>query len=552
MKYKSLFQTPFVILFRFGIWAHLRLTPQTGLSAPSPRICPCKSCGLSAAIPCAAAAQNQLQGIAARQFPQNQSASICRGKSRSCHQRFFAKQKNARAITTGRGHHDYKPLTTFRVSSAPAARPRAFQVTHKTAALLCLCLFVAGNARAEITLDIESAVTRALENNFSLERSRLEAAGAKRKADRSWNTLIPSLAAGASVSHPSSVTGPLPSGDHTWTPGLSFSASLQLFPAIITNIAQAKKDYETGLVSYEAARQNLEFQVRKLYFWLLLLRANVRLEEQNVISSQNRYEEARVLQQTGQASNLDELSARLDLHTQKTNAQNAQTIYANALDNFKHLLLIPPEEIITLRGSLEEFTGSPRAAYSGEPLRITALRTSIESLVIQRQAARAQAYAPTLTLAWNALPLYDNHTWTDPDGRASLGLSFQLDNFLPGSPARERIDTLSDAIALRQNLLEETISGSRNAIRQLERNIAQSLETIETLGLNVTLAEETRKMYEEAYRSGTVDLQSVHSSRDNVSIAHNKLLQERYKLVSAILELEQELNVPFGNLQHRK
>ncbi|MDR1179220.1 MAG: TolC family protein [Spirochaetales bacterium] len=399
---------------------------------------------------------------------------------------------------------------------------------------------------------MESAVTRALENNFSLERSRMEVRGAKRKADRSWNTLIPSLAVGASMSRPTSVTGTQPSAADTWTPGLNFSASLPLVPAIITNIAQAKKDYEAGLVNYEAACQNLEFQVRKLYFWLLLLQANVRLEEQNVISAQSRYEEALVLQQTGQTSNLDELSARLDLQTQKTNARSAQTLYVNALDSLKYLLLIPAEEIITLQGSLEEFAGSPRAAYSGEPLRITALRTSIESLVIQRQAARSHAYAPTLTLAWNALPLYDNHKWTDLDGQFSLGLSLKLDNFLPGSPAREQIDALSDTIALRQNMLQESILDSRNTIRQLERNIAQSFEIIETLGLNVTLAEENCKMYEEAYRNGTVDLQSVYSSRDSLSIAHNKLLSERYNLVSAILELEKELNIPFGNMRHHE
>jgi outer membrane protein TolC len=423
---------------------------------------------------------------------------------------------------------------------------------YKTAALLCLCGLVASNARAEITLDMESAVTRALENNFSLERSRLEVRGAKRKADRSWNTLIPSLAAGASASRPASVTGAAPSAADKWTPGLEFSASLQLVPAMITNIQQAKKDYEAGLVSYETACQNLEFQVRKLYFQLLLLQANVRLEEQNVISAQNRYEQTRVLRRTGQASNLDELSARLDLQTQKTNALNAQTLCVNALDSLKYVLMIPTEEIIILRGSLEEFAESPRAAHGGEPLRITALRKSIESLVIQRQAARNHAYGPALTFAWNALPLYDNHEWTDSNGRFSLGLSFKLDNFLPGSPAREQIDALSDTIALQQNLLRETLLDSRNTVRRLERNISQSLETIETLGLNVTLAEETCKMYEEAYRSGTTDLQSVYSSRDNLSLAHNKLLSERYNLVSAILELEKELNVPFGNIQHHE
>jgi outer membrane protein TolC len=435
------------------------------------------------------------------------------------------------------------------------ARPRAFQVpgkAQKAAALLCLCVLAAAHAQAEITLDMQSAVRRALENNFSLERSRLEVSGARRKADRSWSTLIPSLGAGASVSRPSSVSGEPLSAAGKWTPGLEISASLRLDPAIMTNIQQAQKDYEAGLVSYETACQNLEFQVRKLYVELLVLRANARLEQQNVISAQSRYEQTLVLRRTGQASNLDELSARLDLHTQKTNAAGAQTLYANALDSLKHLLMIPPEETITLQGSLEEFSGPPRAAYAGEPLRITALRTSIESLVIQRQTARSHAYAPALTFAWNALPIYDNHEWTDANGRFSLGLSFRLDNFLPGSPAREQIDALSDAIALEQNLLQESLLDSRTAIRQLERNIARSLEMIETLGLNVTLAEETCAMYEAAYRSGTADLQSLYSSRDNLSLAHNKLLAERYNLVSAILALEKEFNVPFGSIGHHE
>jgi outer membrane protein TolC len=417
--------------------------------------------------------------------------------------------------------------------------------------LLCLSVLI-HNAWAEVPLDIETAVRIALEKNLSLERSRMESASAKRRHDRSWNSLIPSLDAGVLTARPTSITGPVPSETNTWTPGFSLSATLQLSPSLITDIERTKKDYEAGLVAYETACQNLEFQVQKLYFQLLLLQANVRLEENNVISAQNRYEQIRTQQRTGQASNLDELSARLDLQTQRINAQSAQTFYDNALDSLKYLLMIPPEETITLRGSLEEFSDLPRATYSGEAPRIAALRKSIESLVIQRRTARANAYAPTLTLEWSSLPLYNSHEWIDSNGQFSLGLSFKLDNFLPGSPGREQIDALSDAIALQQNLLRETILDSRNAIRQLERNIVRSLEIIETLGLNLTLAEETNRMYEEAYRNGTTDLQSVYSARDNVSLAQNKLLSERYNLVSAILELEKELNVPFGNTQHNE
>jgi outer membrane protein TolC len=89
---------------------------------------------------------------------------------------------------------------------------------------------------------------------------------------------------------------------------------------------------------------------------------------------------------------------------------------------------------------------------------------------------------------------------------------------------------------------------SRPAVRLLERNILQSIKTIDTLVLNVTLAEETRKMYEEAYRQGTADFQSLRSARDGLSLAQNSVLEERYNLASAVLELEKELALPFGSL----
>jgi hypothetical protein len=58
-------------------------------------------------------------------------------------------------------------------------------------------LLIAINAQAEILLDIDSAVTQAIENNLSLQRSQMDTASAKRRYERSWNSFIPSLKAGA-------------------------------------------------------------------------------------------------------------------------------------------------------------------------------------------------------------------------------------------------------------------------------------------------------------------------------------------------------------------
>ena len=418
--------------------------------------------------------------------------------------------------------------------------------------LLGAWLCVSAGLWAETTLDIDGAVKLALEKNLSLERSRIDRDAAQRKYGRSWNSLLPSLGAGVLASRPAPVIAEIPAGADQWTPGFSLSASVQLSLSAIMHVEQAKADYEAGILDYEAARQDLDFQVRLLYYQLLLLRANAELAERNAESAQVRYEQIRAQYRNGHASNLDELSARLDAQTQATNVQSALTAYDNALDGLKQLVMIAPEEKVTLRGSLQNLSIDEtelKNSVPGESPRMGAARKNIASLEARRKAARTDAYVPQLNFSWNTAPVYSDTSgeWAD-NGQFSVTLSMKLDNLFPWSPAKEQIDTLGDSIAAGQNALQETALNSRNAVQKLRRNISQSAAAIKTLRLNLNLAGENQKMYEEAYRNGAADLQSLYSARDNVFIAHNKILSEQYNLMAAILELEKELNLPFGSI----
>jgi hypothetical protein len=342
----------------------------------------------------------------------------------------------------------------------------------KTKILFCLCVLIASNVWAEITLDIDSAVTQALENNLSLKRSQMDTQSAKRKYDRSWNSLIPSLGAGAMLAHPTSITDPIPEASDIWTPGFSFSASLSISPAIFANINQTKQEYESGRLNYTAARQELEFQVRRLYYQILLLKANAELADLNIESTQSRYEQTVSLQRAGRASNLDELSARLDVQTQQSNAQNAHAIFQNALDSLKYFLMISMEETVVLQGDLQNFTvedWNTTNNISGESMQISVLRQSISTIEAQRRAAQLRSYAPALTFSWNAAPLYIDQlsAWRDASGQFSIALSIKPDNYLPWSPAKEQIDTLNDAIAKQQSLLTETAVNHQNTVLKL-------------------------------------------------------------------------------------
>ncbi|MDR1278572.1 MAG: TolC family protein [Treponema sp.] len=408
-------------------------------------------------------------------------------------------------------------------------------------------------APAEQSLDVDEAVRLALDNNLGLQRSALDLGGKQRAADRSWNVFIPSFGASALVSHPLSVTGAIPAAQDVWTPGFQASASLTLSTATIENIKKARADYKAGTLTFEQARQELELQVRKLFYQLILLDANKALAARSLESAQARYEQSAALARAGQASQLDELSARVDWENQKPTLRSAETVYENAVDAFKTLLGIPGEGSITLNGTLDYDGGTgangiAQAARS-ESLESALLMKSIETLRIQRQAARNEAYIPSLRLSWNSTPLYSNDTWQDNAGSFSVSLGISIDNFLPWSTAKTRIDDLNDSISAVQMQLTEFKQNQESRIAQYRRTIETSTETIEALKLNVELARTTYELYEDAYRQGAADYQRLRDAGDSLLQAQNRVRQEQYNLIAAILDMEKELNVPFGTIK---
>ena len=418
-------------------------------------------------------------------------------------------------------------------------------------------------------LTVETAVQIAMNNNLSLRRTAIDLGTRKRTSDRSWNSLLPTLGVSAMVSHPTSIAGEIlpkqtmspdgkPQDRQVWTPGFSINAGFTFSAAVIENIKKAQIDYETGLITYEAAKQELELSVRKLFYQILLLDANRELAAQNFQSAQARHEQAAAQSRVGQSPRLDELSARVDMENLRPAIVNAGILYENALDSFKMILGIPAETAIMLEGDLtvsDGFTGefagniSGSEAKTGESLEVTRLLQSIRAMEAQRNSVRNSAYIPSLRLSWTSTPLYNlQHNYWNDSGSFSISLGFNIDNFLPWSNAKTQIDTLNDNIRAAEIQLAETMRNRDNRISQNTRTVERILESIEAMKLNVELAQSTYEMIEDAYRRGASDYQRLRNAGDSLAQAQNRLLQEQYNLVSALLDLEKELNIPFGSL----
>ena len=458
-----------------------------------------------------------------------------------------------------------KMLSTFHpLLMAFPFRPRylwCMNTTKRRLLLITLTLGVmvyvpAQSASTAGSLTVDDAVRIALDNNLSIRRNALELDKQARASSRSWNGLIPSLNVTGLLSHPTSLTDPVPAAMDVWTPGVQLSASLSLSAAIIENIKAARAGYEAGRLSYEQARLELETQVRKLFYQIILLDASKDLAARSLESAQARHQQSAALARAGQAAHLDELSARVDMENQKPALRNAEMTYLNAVDAFKTLLDIPVEEAVTLQGALDDALGgnAPDSNAAGmgtgsETLETAALLKSIETMEAQRNAARNGAYIPSLRLSWSGAPLYANDAWHDNSGSFSVSLGINLDNFLPWSQAKTQIDDLNNSISAARLQLDETRRNQESRIVQHRRAIDKSRETIAALKLNVELAQSAYALYEDAYRKGAADYQRLRDAADSLLQAQNQVQQEQYNLVAALLDMEKELNIPFGSLR---
>jgi len=431
--------------------------------------------------------------------------------------------------------------------------------------ILGLTLAFAGTQAAfsaELKLTVDEAARIAMDNNLGLRRAALNTDTLRRASNRAWNGLSPTLTAGAMVSHPTSITGAVPPPQDVWTPGFTMSAGLTLSAATIENIRRAQADYAAGLLSYEAARQELELNVRRLFYQILLLDANRELAARNLESAQARYQQSATLASVGQLSLLDELMARVDMENLRPMLKHAEILYENALDTLKLILGLPEETVIRLDGNLSREIAVPESALDfasmraqpQESLETAILRESIRSMEAQRNTVRNSAYIPSLRLAWNSTPLFVDtplgRSWNDVNGSFSVTLAMSLDSFFPWSAATTQMQALNDAITSTQLQLSDSLRNRDNRLTQSIRTIERILESREAMLLNVELAQTSYEMFTDAFTRGVVDYQSLLSARNGLEQAENRLLQEQFNLVSAILDLERELNIPFGTLHY--
>lgn len=418
----------------------------------------------------------------------------------------------------------------------------------KKAFLILLILSVCASffAQEKKTITVDEAVSLACQNNVTIQKQKINLNLLDKKNKTSWNSVSPT--ASLSAGYNPSLEENSPS---TWT--ISASVNLSLTPSLYTAINGAKINYENGLITYDSAIRTIELNVRKLFLNLILTKENIALQQRNLETARQRYNASKEKFNRGQLSELDLLTAQYNYESLKPNLENTSISYENSLASFKQMIGIAWDEEIELKGSLNDFntTGDINVEYNIDEIpSIKSLKYQLENAKNNLLATRFSVWGPSLSAGYSySLSGNDATDKTQTRNSISLGLRIPLDGYLPWSTGALNIETQKANLQTIELQYKDEKESTQINIQTKIKQIQQSKSQLKILSSNVELAQKTYNMTLTAYNHGSKDLLTLQTAADNLLKAKTNEQSQLYSLISAILDLENTLGVPFGTIK---
>ncbi len=455
----------------------------------------------------------------------------------------------------------------------------------------------------KLVLTVEESVKLALENNKTLKSSAIDLEIKKRASDYSWNSLLPGLQLSGSLARSNdkdSVMSNISSGATLptflgaigkgsdlptaaaaalnidgaklakdlygseeaamWHPVGNLSISWAFNAALIEQISLSKKQYEAGKISYEQSVKEMETNIRKLFYGILLQQENLNIQKDSLNNAKARYEQALINYRNGLVPELQVLNSQVSYENQKPTVLSLEQQIIQQKNTFAFLLGIPFGKEIELSGTIDvEYIDVDAQKlykeYCDNSLEIQNIKKQIEVAQSGLTAQRLSTFTPSLAVNWGLQPTVMNITknWFDNDNFVDNGnLTFTLVysniiDMLPFSANMQKIKDTQQNIEKAQLGLSQMEQNMEIEVHKLVDNLNKSKENIKAMERNVQLAQKAYDSTLRAYNSGTQELLAVKDSEASLNQARLGLMNEKYNYISAVLDLETKLNIKLQN-----
>ncbi len=431
-------------------------------------------------------------------------------------------------------------------------------------------IFAEKNTKTQepLTLTVEDAVSYAITNSKSLKSAEIDLEIKKRAKMYSWNIFLPSLSVSGTMSRSNEYSDmmdsiksainpshkPLePAEINHWKAVGNVSAQLNFNLAMIQSMCASKANYEAGLISWEQTSKQTEMNIRKMFYALLLMEENLRIQNELLDSAKARWQQAEINYKNGLVPQLSALNAQVAYENKKPAILELTQSFKQQKDTFAFLLGIPYGREINLVGSIDTRFVKVDAdelvqKYAKENLDVKALQKNIELLKISLNASRLSTFTPSLSVSYGFQPVVAqiDSDWIDTyidNGSFSATVVIDVMKMMPFSANMQSIKDTKQNLAKAELGLSQLLQNTEIQIHTLVDKLNKSEASIKASQMNIKLAQKAYDMTVKAYNSGTQELLDVKDSENSLSQAKLGLLNEKLNYISALLDLENAINV---------
>lgn len=412
------------------------------------------------------------------------------------------------------------------------------------------------NGSEPIVLTVDKAVELALQNNITIKQSKMDLDMLELRDSFSWNGISPSLSLSGGVNGSKAGTfDTFADSDPTVSWSASGSVSLNFTPALATTVKSARLAYESGQMSYENTRRSIELSVRKTFYSLLYFNENLELQHRSLETARQTYESNLSKFNQGRLSEMNLLTSQYNYESKIPAVTNLHTTYENNLDNFKIILGLDLNDEIELTGSLVELAAAELNnklldVNIEELPSIKMLLKNIESSENSLMATRFSAYGPSLSLSGSAGTNGGIKPSSDPRVSVSYSATVRipLDGYLPWSNGSVSVQAQKESLEKLKQNLEQTKKTTEISIRNSYNAIKQAKAQLAVYEKNMELMQKTYDMTRASYNAGSTDFLTLQKAEDNLYQAKYNVENQRYSIISAVLDLENTLGIEFGSL----
>ncbi|NCC63781.1 MAG: TolC family protein [Spirochaetia bacterium] len=405
------------------------------------------------------------------------------------------------------------------------------------------------------TITLSEALELARIQNVSLALQSVDVEGAKRDVDTSWNLFIPTVSLSLSTSGRTpvfqaaqTIMGPNTASNTGLSVGLG--ASFTLNPAVKDQLDTYQLSYSIARLSYEQAKSEVERNVTKLFYYLLMEQQNITVQEANIALARKQYEQVKAQYELGFASEIELLSAQLAYERLYPALQQAQNQYESQLLSLKVLLGIDFDSELNVIGEIPKVVEKREVhdlnGYLQKSYSIALLDMNKTQLQQNYELNKKQALSPSLTLQGS----YDISLWNEAyTNTFSDSFSYQvlvripLDGYLPNSRTQVGLAKIDDA-------LKKLSYQRQQALVQLEHSIISQVKNLDMLASqqklamqNLELTERLYEMHTIQYESGYTSFIALQEAQNNLLSARQNLLALQYQYLSATIDLLYDLNI---------